>query len=109
MKSRRVRKQKNTKRRLRNSRRRLRGGGKIVYTCFFYEADGSMEPPSQFNPYNIELEEGSEQTLAGTGMNPGDYADTIDEDGRVIPLNINIPILAQSHIIKNNRINIHKH
>jgi hypothetical protein len=67
-----------------------------------------MEPLSQFNPFTIELEEGSEQTLTGTGMNPGDYADTIDEDGRVIPLNLDIPILAQSNIIKNNRINIHK-
>jgi hypothetical protein len=107
MKSRRVRKQ--SRRRQRNSRRRLRGGGKIVYTTYFYEADGSMEPLGQFNPYPIELEEGSQQTLAQTGVNPGEYADTIDEEtGEVIRLNLNIPILSQSHLIKNNKINIHK-
>ena len=106
MKSRRIRKQKNT-RRLRKDRQRLRGGAKIVYTCYFYEADETLEPGTH-NPYDIELEQDSNQTLAGLGMNPGDYADTVDDNGRVIPLNLYIPILAQSHIIKNNRINIHK-
>lgn len=107
MKSRRVRKQKNTRRKSRNSKRRLRGGASVVYTCYFYEADGTLEPGTH-NPYDITLAEDSEQTIDGLGMDPGDYADTIDEDGRVIPLNINIPILAQSRIIKNNIINIHK-
>lgn len=67
-----------------------------------------MEPLSRFNPFEIDLEEDSNQKLADIGMNPGDSADSIDEDGTVIPLNLDIPILAQGHLIKNNRINIHK-
>lgn len=60
------------------------------------------------NPYDIELEEDSVTTLADLGMDPGDYADTTDDNGRVIPLYLGIPILEQSHLIKNNRINLHK-
>lgn len=108
MKSRRVRKQKTRRSRNTRNSRRLRGGANVVYTCYFYEPDGTMEPLDRFNPFEIVLDEDSNQTLVDIGMNPGDSADSIDEDGTAIPLNLGRPILSQSHLIKNNRINIHK-